>query len=217
MSIAALDVAEPQLDELRVAPIPVREPRPASRITLTDEPVLGPEHLTLDLAPAAARAPRQARTPARTYASTHPDAPTRTQARLRPRRDPAGRSEPVGQSEADGSAVYPEPSAWATRFLLAALEVTHGVRPAAQLVRWTTPDVHDALARRAALSGRLRAGRQGGAVVGTLGIGTVLTCRPTPHACEVSAVVHDRDRVRAVALRLEGLGSRWRVAALQIG
>jgi hypothetical protein len=33
----------------------------------------------------------------------------------------------------------------------------------------------------------------------------------------VSAVVDDGLRVRAVALRLEGLDGRWRVTALQIG
>ena len=187
--------------DLRSAPIPVREPRPASRVDLPERDMPGQGHLMLTL-----------------------PMPERRQGP--PRRGVTG-PEPVAAQlstleaavpEERAAAVYPEPSAWATRFLLAALEVTHGVRPAAQLVRWTTPEVHEALARRAALAGRLRSGRAAPAMVsGALRVGTVLTCQTTVHACEVAAVVHDRDRVRAVAMRLEGLGTRWRVTALQIG
>ena len=34
---------------------------------------------------------------------------------------------------------------------------------------------------------------------------------------EVSAVVHDRGRVRAIAMRLSGVDGRWLVTVLQIG
>jgi hypothetical protein len=42
-------------------------------------------------------------------------------------------------------------------------------------------------------------------------------CRPADGVVEASAVVVDRGRVRAVALRLEEFGGRWRVCALEIG
>ena len=45
----------------------------------------------------------------------------------------------------------------------------------------------------------------------------VLTCLPCNGVCEASAVVIDRGRVRALALRMEGLDGRWRVTALEIG
>jgi hypothetical protein len=35
--------------------------------------------------------------------------------------------------------------------------------------------------------------------------------------CEVSAVIAETDRVRAVAFRMEGLHGRWRVTELEIG
>lgn len=202
MSVAPVEQGQLRAGELRITPIPVREPRPASRISLLEEAALGPEHLMLALPQAERRA-----APPRRGSTAMGDVSLLL--------NPLDAAVPAERA----AAVYPEPSAWATRFLLAALEVTHGIRPASQLVRWTTPEVHEALARRASLNGRLRTGRStpAGAVSGALRVGTVLVCRPTPHACEVAAVVHDRDRVRAVALRLEGLGTRWRVTALQIG
>jgi len=46
---------------------------------------------------------------------------------------------------------------------------------------------------------------------------SVHTTEPVPGVVEASAVVVDRGRVRAVALRLEGLDGRWRATALEMG
>lgn len=108
----------------------------------------------------------------------------------------------------------PDPRAWVATFVQAAVEVAAATRPPAQLVRWTTLDVHAMLVRRSALAARFdRAGSNRRRAV----VRTVIVCRPAPDVCEASAVVADGERVRAVALRAEALDDRWRVCALEIG
>ena len=48
----------------------------------------------------------------------------------------------------------PDPAAWSARITHALLEVMTGVRPAPQVVRWTTPEVYAVVARRSALAAR---------------------------------------------------------------
>jgi hypothetical protein len=118
----------------------------------------------------------------------------------------------------DGAAlrpVAPPPvRAWVRQFVQAALEVSIGRRPGSQLVRWTSEEVYAALSRRAALAQRIE--RPGGGGPSTV-VRSVRVCRPAAGVVEASAVVIDRGRVRAVALRLEELAGRWRVSALEIG
>jgi hypothetical protein len=94
------------------------------------------------------------------------------------------------------------------------VEVTTGLRPTSQLLRWTSDEVQSMLARRAIL-GR-RAAQQGRRPRRSV-VRSTHVCIPRDGVAEVSAVVDDGRRVRAVALRLEGLDGRWRVTALQLG
>lgn len=107
-----------------------------------------------------------------------------------------------------------EPKPWAGRLVQAIVEVVSGVRPAAQLLRWTTTEVYDAirshgLAKQAANS---QAGRRRAAVVRSVHVS-----EPDDGVAEVCAVVHEGARCRAIALRLEGLDGRWQCTALQFG
>jgi uncharacterized protein DUF6459 len=105
----------------------------------------------------------------------------------------------------------PDPHAWTRRLVQAVMEVLTGVRPVAQLARWSTLDVYDGLRRRCALAtGRPAPARR--AVVRT-----VRVCLPADGVVEASAVVVARGRVQAVALRLEGIDGRWRMTALELG
>lgn len=105
----------------------------------------------------------------------------------------------------------PAPHDWALHFSQAALEVATGLRPPAQLQRWTTPPVLASLTRRHALAQR-GGGRPPRATVRSLRV-----CEPAASVGEVSAVVTDGPRVRALAFRMEGDGGRWRVSALELG
>jgi hypothetical protein len=110
--------------------------------------------------------------------------------------------------------LLPEPRSWAATFIQAAMEVAAGLRSAGQLVRWTTPEVHAVLARRGALTARAR---RGTATSSKPRVRALVACVPRPGVCEVSAVIAEPERVRAVAFRMEGLHGRWRVTELEIG
>jgi hypothetical protein len=109
------------------------------------------------------------------------------------------------------AAGLPDPRQWALRFTRVALEVVTGLRPPAQLVRWTTPAVLAALTRRHALAQR------GGGRPPMAAVRSMRVCEPAAGVAEVAAVVADGARVRALAVRLEGEGGRWRVVAFDLG
>jgi Family of unknown function (DUF6459) len=100
---------------------------------------------------------------------------------------------------------------WAVRFSQVALEVAAGLRPPAQLVRWTTPAVIAALGRHHALAQR------GGGRPPRATVRSVRLCEPVPGVGEVTAVVAAGPRVRALAFRMEDEGGRWRVVAFELG
>lgn len=106
----------------------------------------------------------------------------------------------------------PDPREWAGHLAQALVEVMGGVRPAPQVLRWTTPEVYAVVARRAAVSARRGLPPARRTVVRSLRV-----CEPADGVAEASAVVVDGGRVRALALRLVGLDGRWRVEALQVG
>jgi len=106
----------------------------------------------------------------------------------------------------------PDPRPWAGHIAQGLVEVMAGARPAPQVLRWTTPEVYAAVARRAAVSARRGAGSARRTVVRG-----VRVCEPADGVAEASAVVVDGGRVRALAFRLVGIDGRWRVEALQVG
>jgi hypothetical protein len=177
---------------LRRSPVPVSEPRAALRVI---EPAPLPQPATQGILALA-------------LVDAHPQA----------------RAERAADAGADAegfdplptpSAALPEPRAWAAQFVQAAVEVSAGARSPAQLVRWTAVDVHALLVRRWSLATRVPNG--GAHLRRAAVVRAVRVCRPRDGVCEASAVVVDRGRVRAVALRMEGLDGRWRVMALDVG
>ncbi|PWD52144.1 hypothetical protein C8046_17335 [Serinibacter arcticus] len=103
---------------------------------------------------------------------------------------------------------------WFGALALAVVEVLSGARPAQQLLRWLTPEIYGALARRAGLHVRVH-GRPTRPVHGRV-LSTRAEVTDSGHV-EVCAVIHDGSRVRAVAGRLEVFRDRWRVVEMQIG
>ncbi|WP_344222945.1 Rv3235 family protein [Lapillicoccus jejuensis] len=106
----------------------------------------------------------------------------------------------------------PPPGPFAARIGQALVEVLWGARPAVQVVRWTSQEVHAVVARRSLVAARrgLRARRPPV-------VRRVRVCEPADGVAEVGLVVVDGDRVRAVALRLTGLDGRWVITELQVG
>lgn len=164
----------------------------------------------LAVAPAPVRGPRLLLppVPAARYAPGHSDAEVlhaHLQSVLEP---PTERAWPVAVGAGPTRAVLPDPTALAGSLVLAAVEALVGMRPMVQLTRWLTPGVQDALAaRRPAPAPRRRRPT----------VRSVRVVRVSPTAAEACVVVHDGERVRAAAARLEAHRQHWRVTALQIG
>jgi hypothetical protein len=93
----------------------------------------------------------------------------------------------------------------------ALIEVMSGARPAPQVIRWTTPAVYSAVARRNAVSGRRQI------LARRAIVRQVRICEPADGVVEACAVVVDNGRVRALAMRLTGVDHRWVVSELQVG
>jgi hypothetical protein len=106
-----------------------------------------------------------------------------------------------------------DPRPFVAKMAQAIIEVVSGQRPAPQLIRHTSSPVYSVLARRALVSARRQpAGARRSAVVRRIRL-----CEPTDGVVEACAVVVSHGRVRALALRLEGLDGRWLVTQLTIG
>lgn len=150
---------------------------------------------------AAPRHPATQGTLALAFPATRPDVPERTDPTFGPR--------------STRSSDLPDPVATSSALVQAVVEVLGGSRPMAQLSRWLSTDVYTGLARRAGLAARLRRGTVPAARPAV--VARVRVCQPRDGVAEASAVVVDAERVRAVAVRLEGLDGRWRATALEVG
>lgn len=109
----------------------------------------------------------------------------------------------------------PDPTAACTALVQAIVEVLGGSRPSAQLARWLAADVYAGLQRRAGLAARLRRGAAPTPCHAV--VRRVRVCQPRDGVVEACAVIIESERVRAVALRLEGLDGRWRATAVEVG
>lgn len=111
------------------------------------------------------------------------------------------------------SSLLPSPEPVVTRIAQAVIEVVAGQRSAAQLIRHTAPTVYAMIARQSLVAARRQVpGARRPAVVRRVRI-----CEPADGVVEACAVVVAHGRVRALAMRLEGLDGRWVVTVLTIG
>lgn len=109
-------------------------------------------------------------------------------------------------------AALPAPRTWAGRVVQAIVEVLAGVRPATQLVRWTTDEVYEEI------TSRVLAGRGSDADGPPRGVVRSLhVSEPADGVAEVCALVRRGARSTAVALRLEGMDGRWQCTAIELG
>ncbi len=114
---------------------------------------------------------------------------------------PAPPASPPGPGQPAGPPVQAVAPAWPGYFAQVLAETLAGVRPAAQLVPWTT---ERARSRIQQLGPRLAAGQRPR-------VRRVVTFRPSTDAMEMTVVVGFGPRVHALALRLERGGGhrRW--------
>jgi hypothetical protein len=97
-----------------------------------------------------------------------------------------------------------------------AVEIVRDMRPENSLSRLVTPEVGQLLARRAALTRRLRA-TTGFAPTRQLMVTGVRICVVNAQTVEASCVLREPERARFLAMRWELRHTGWRVTVLEIG
>jgi hypothetical protein len=110
----------------------------------------------------------------------------------------------------------PDPQPLIENLTRCVIEILAGARELDQIARWLTDDVYRHLLKRVVLSSRARQAKGEKALRPTFAIGSVIVCEPRDGIVEATVVVRGRARVRAVALRLEGLDRRWRATAIHV-
>lgn len=161
-----------------------------------------------------------------------PDGPAAPVIRLPPKRAAAlpsagGQPEAVpprtGSGANEDSADAQRITGIARSIAQAALEVLGGTRPVQQMARWLDPRSYERLVLRSNMVREMQqqagSGRQqsGSRLHRNAVVRSTRICRISAIAYEATLVVAERDRVRAVALRLELRRGLWKVTALEIG
>jgi hypothetical protein len=114
------------------------------------------------------------------------------------------------------TATLPDPGPLLENLTRCVIEVLAGARDLEQLARWVSDDVYRHLLKRVVLSTRARRARAQKATRPSFSIGSTSVCEPRDGVVEAVVIVRGRARTRAVAIRLEGLDSRWRATAINV-
>ena len=106
-------------------------------------------------------------------------------------------------------------AATATSLAVACLEVLSGVRRSETIARWVEPELLAKIDHRCHLRAEVAPQRATVPGARTVRPGTAHVCQISPEIAEVTVIVAAANRVRAVAVRLERLTTRWTLTALQ--
>jgi hypothetical protein len=114
------------------------------------------------------------------------------------------------------TADLPDPTPLVENLTRCVIEVLLGTRDVEQVARWVTEDTYLHLARRSIAARRTRALRRQRTTRAVYEIGSIVVTHPADGVVEAAAIVRSPGRTRAVAMRLEGLDSRWRATAMHV-
>lgn len=112
--------------------------------------------------------------------------------------------------------VLPGPAPLLENLTRCVIEILAGARDLEHISRWVTDDVYRHLLKRVVLSARARQAKGKVPVRPAFAIGSISIFEPRDGIIEAVVIVRGRARVRAVAIRLEGLDSRWRATAINV-
>ncbi len=120
-----------------------------------------------------------------------------------------------GQQPASSSTL-PDPTPLLENLTRCVIEILAGARDLEQVARWVTDDVYRHLLKRVVLSTRARRARGQNVSRPAFAIAATTVSQPRDGVVEAVIVVRGRARTRAVAIRLEGLDTRWRATAINV-
>lgn len=130
---------------------------------------------------------------------------------------PPRESPPPETAAVDDDAVLRgDPRPLAENLARCVIEILAGTRSLDQIARWLSSDVHAHLMKRVVLSQRARTARGESPGRLSFSMGTTVLSEPCDGVVEAVVIVHGRARSRAVAIRLEALGMRWRASAVHV-
>lgn len=101
-------------------------------------------------------------------------------------------------------------------FVPKVLEGIHGLREIRQMTKWMNHSVYQAVEARAASIRRRNNATKNSAPRPKFALGNVVISEPRDGVCEAAAVIHGPTRVRAVALRMEGLDHEWKATSFRM-
>jgi hypothetical protein len=137
------------------------------------------------------------------------DAPTK-------RRYRQSKKDEVFDYQPTGTESLPPAKDFVTGFIPQVLETIHGLREVRTLGKQMTHTVYAAIeARAAGVKLRNQVSKEP-APRPVFALGHVVISEPRDGVCEAAAVVHGPTRVRAVALRIEGLDNRWKATSFRM-
>ncbi|QDZ16472.1 Rv3235 family protein [Humibacter ginsenosidimutans] len=113
-------------------------------------------------------------------------------------------------------AELPDPEPLLINLARSILEVIAGARDLEQLSRWVTDEVYNTLLHRTVLAERARRVKGIPAMRPALSVLSTHVYEPRDGIVEATVIVRTPIRVRALAIRLEGLDRRWRASALSV-
>jgi hypothetical protein len=114
------------------------------------------------------------------------------------------------------TAALPDPRPLLENLTRCVVEILAGARELEQIARWVSDDVYRHLLKRVVISSRARQAKGQKPTRPAFTIGSTTVCEPRDGVVEAVIIVRGRARVRAVALRLEGLDNRWRATAINV-
>lgn len=130
-------------------------------------------------------------------------------------RPPADLAQLQGIGSRTPRSLLPCPRRTAASIVRAVMEVLAGRRALQQLMPVTTDEVYADLGCRLGVLRTMRT-RRGVALGSPARLRSLRVVEPADGVAEVTAVVCRGERHRAVAMRLEGAGGRWRCTALDL-
>lgn len=110
----------------------------------------------------------------------------------------------------------PDPTMLIENLATGVVEVLGGVRDLEQLGRWMSEGVYRHLLRRSIIAARGRTARGQLPARPLARVAAKRITMPAANVVEATVLLHGANRTRAVAIRLEGLDSRWRATALAV-